>query len=79
MPAKKAPAFEDNLAALEELVEQLESGELSLDDAMKAFEQGIKLTRACQESLAKAEQKVEVLMSQNGEESLQPLPPMDAE
>lgn len=73
MAAKKAPVFEDNLTALEGIVEQLESGQLSLDDAMKAFEKGISLTRECQTALATAEQKVQVLMSKNGEQSLQPL------
>jgi exodeoxyribonuclease VII small subunit len=70
----KTPVFEENLGALEGIVEQLESGQLSLDDAMKAFEKGISLTRQCQESLATAEQKVQVLMNKNGEEMLQPLP-----
>lgn len=74
MATKDTPSFEDNLSALETVVEQLESGQLSLDDAMKAFEKGIKLTRDCQESLAKAEQKVQVLMAKNGEETLQDLP-----
>lgn len=79
MAAKKTPAFEDNLTALEGIVEQLESGQLSLDDAMKAFEKGISLTRECQTSLATAEQKVQVLLSKNGEESLQPLNHQDGE
>lgn len=74
MAKKETPSFEENLSALEQVVEQLESGQLSLDDAMKAFEQGIKLTRECQESLANAEQKVQVLMNKNGEASLEPLP-----
>ena len=73
MASKKNPAFEDKLSTLETLVEQLESGQLSLDEAMNAFEQGIKLTRDCQESLATAEQKVQVLMTKNGQNSLQPL------
>lgn len=71
MTTKKTPAFEENLAALEHIVEQLESGKLSLDESMKAFEQGIKLTRECQTSLASAEQKVQVLMNRNGEQSLE--------
>ena len=74
MTTKKTPSFEDNLNALEGIVDQLESGKLSLDEAMKAFEKGIKLTRACQESLATAEQKVQVLMSKSGEERLEPWP-----
>ncbi len=74
MATKKAPAFEENLSALESIVEQLESGQLSLDDALKAFEQGIKLTRECQESLAAAEQKVQILMNKHGEPTLETLP-----
>ncbi|WP_320823318.1 exodeoxyribonuclease VII small subunit [Reinekea sp.] len=79
MASKKNPAFEDKLSTLETLVEQLESGQLSLDEAMNAFEQGIKLTRDCQDSLATAEQKVQVLMTQNGQQSLQPLPEQGSE
>ncbi|MDO7643121.1 MAG: exodeoxyribonuclease VII small subunit, partial [Reinekea forsetii] len=72
--SKKTPAFEDKLSTLESLVERLESGQLSLDEAMDAFEQGIKLTRDCQESLATAEQKVQILMTKSGQQTLQPLP-----
>ncbi|ATX77927.1 MULTISPECIES: exodeoxyribonuclease VII small subunit [Reinekea] len=74
MASKKTPAFEDKLSTLESLVERLESGQLSLDEAMDAFEQGIKLTRDCQESLATAEQKVQILMTKSGQQTLQPLP-----
>ena len=68
-PAKNT--FEDDLSALENIVEQLESGDLSLDDAMKAFETGVKLTSNCQKTLADAQQKVQVLVDNNGLESLQ--------
>lgn len=62
MAARKKPVnFEASLEALENLVEELESGELPLEDALKAFEQGIKLTRDCQQALAEAEQKVTLL------------------
>ena len=61
--------FEAQLAELEGIVQQLEAGKLSLDDAMKCFERGIQLTRACQQTLKAAELKVQVLMG--GE--LQPL------
>lgn len=64
-------SFEDDLSALENIVEQLESGELSLDEAMKAFESGVKLTNQCQKTLANAQQKVQVLIDKNGLESLQ--------
>ena len=55
--------FEDALENLEKLVEAMEEGELSLEESLKAFEQGIKLTRECQTALEKAEQKVQLLVS----------------
>tara|TARA_Y100001951_G_scaffold21522_1_gene16453 strand:+ start:5919 stop:6161 length:243 start_codon:yes stop_codon:yes gene_type:complete len=64
---KAAPDFEHSLAELQSLVERLESGELSLEDSLTAFEQGIGLTRECQASLAQAEQKVQILLERDGE------------
>jgi exodeoxyribonuclease VII small subunit len=58
--------LESALEKLELLVESLEQGDLSLEDSLKAFESGIKLTRQCQETLAAAEQKVQLLIEQNG-------------
>ncbi|MFT4797196.1 MAG: exodeoxyribonuclease VII small subunit [Candidatus Azotimanducaceae bacterium] len=66
MAAKKSYPFESSLARLESLVEQMESGELSLDESLKLFEEGIKLTRECQQALADAEQKVNLLLEKNG-------------
>ena len=61
--------LEKALADLEELVEELESGDLPLEKAMKKFEDGIKLTRACQTALKEAEQKIEILLkSADGDE-----------
>ena len=57
---KVALDFEQSLADLQTLVERLENGELSLEDSLTAFEQGIGLTRDCQSALAQAEQKVQV-------------------
>tara|TARA_B100000767_G_scaffold209950_1_gene196945 strand:- start:776 stop:1021 length:246 start_codon:yes stop_codon:yes gene_type:complete len=54
--------FEDSLAELETLVQQMEQGDLTLEDSLAAFERGISLTRGCQSALAQAEQKVNVLM-----------------
>ncbi len=72
MSAKKSLNLEKALVDLENLVEELESGELPLDKAMKKFEEGIKLTRGCQSALKEAEQKVEILLqSAGGEESLE--------
>lgn len=71
MSAKKTFNLEKALDDLEVLVEELESGDLPLEKAMKKFEEGIKLTRGCQTALKDAEQKVEVLLkSAGGEETL---------
>lgn len=64
---KVALDFEQSLAELQQLVERLESGELSLEDSLTCFEQGIRLTRDCQAALAQAEQKVQILLERNGE------------
>lgn len=63
---KNSFAFEQSLAELETLVRKMESGEMSLEASLTAFEQGIRLTRDCQNALANAEQKVQKLISQNG-------------
>jgi exodeoxyribonuclease VII small subunit len=68
-PAKKFD-LEKALTDLEELVEELESGDLPLEKAMKKFEEGIKLTRGCQSALKEAEQKVEILLKSAGGEEL---------
>tara|TARA_B110000503_G_scaffold28345_1_gene45455 strand:- start:8402 stop:8647 length:246 start_codon:yes stop_codon:yes gene_type:complete len=60
--ASNAFNFEDSLAELETLVQQMEQGDLTLEDSLAAFERGISLTRGCQAALAQAEQKVNVLM-----------------
>ncbi|MBC87404.1 MAG: exodeoxyribonuclease VII small subunit [Bdellovibrionaceae bacterium] len=59
--------FEKKLGDLEKIVSAMESGELSLDDSLKKFEQGVKLTRECQEALEKAELKVQQLVSISAE------------
>lgn len=64
--------LEKALKDLETIVEDLESGDLPLDKAMKKFEDGIKLTRNCQAALKDAEQKVEILLqSVGGDEELE--------
>jgi exodeoxyribonuclease VII small subunit len=60
-PTKK-PDFERCLSRLEEVVRKLESPELSLDDAMKLFEEGVALSAECQKQLEEAEGKVEILL-----------------
>ena len=65
--------LEKSIDDLEKLVDELESGDLPLEKAMKKFEEGIKLTRQCQAALKEAEQKVEILVqSAGGEEALEP-------
>lgn len=59
--------FEKSLKQLESLVEKLEKGELSLEESLKQFEQGIKLTKECRQALQNAEQKISILSNENGE------------
>lgn len=68
--ARKTPQFEKSLAQLEALVTEMEEGGLSLEDSLKAFEKGIKLTRECMTSLNEAEQKVQLLIEENGQTQL---------
>lgn len=72
---KKSLDFEKQLESLESLVEVLETGNLSLEDSLKSFEQGIKVARECQEALKQAEQKVELLTRQGGELLSEPFEP----
>ena len=67
--AAEAPAFEQTLAELETLVRRLESGELALDEALRVFEHGVRLTRECQSALSGAQQKVQLLL-QRGESAV---------
>ena len=71
MSSTKKLNLEKSLADLEELVEELESGDLPLEKALKKFEEGIKLTRGCQAALKEAEQKVEILLKSAGGEELE--------
>jgi len=67
-----APAFEEALAELEALVETLEQGDLSLEESLKSFERGVSLARTCQDALARAEQKVAILTSDDKDADLAP-------
>ena len=69
---KKAFQFEESLAELEQLVERMEQGNLPLEESLKLFERGVQLTRSCQKALKDAEQKVQVLLEENGEPTLKP-------
>ena len=67
--------FEKALKELEELVERMEKGELSLENSLQAFERGIALTRHCQKALTEAEQKVEILTREGDEDRAEPFAP----
>jgi exodeoxyribonuclease VII small subunit len=58
------PSFEESLKKLESIVEQLEKGDLALEDSLKLFEQGVNLSAACKQELEAAEGKVQVLVKQ---------------
>ena len=64
MKDKEPPArsFESSLEALEEIVGKLEHGDLALEESLELFEQGIRLSRECQERLSQAERRIEILM-----------------
>lgn len=64
--------FEDSIKTLESIVKKLESGDLSLEESIKNFEEGVALSKDCQGALADAEQKVSVLMKENESWLLQP-------
>lgn len=57
--------FEKKLSRLEEIVHKMEKGDLALDESLKLFEEGVKLSRECQGKLTEAEAKVKVLMGEN--------------
>ena len=63
--------FEKSLQSLEELVGRMETGELSLEESLKHFEEGVKLTRQCQQALKTAEQKVSILMKKTEDAGLE--------
>ncbi len=59
---KKEANFENDLEQLEKIVAALEEGGLSLDDSLKRFEEGIRLSRACEKTLSEAEKRIEILL-----------------
>ena len=61
----KSKSFESSLEALEQIVRQLEEGDLPLEKSLELFEQGIRLSRECQERLGQAERRIEVLLRDN--------------
>ncbi|AMP89116.1 exodeoxyribonuclease VII small subunit [Legionella pneumophila] len=64
--------FEQSITELEEIVRQLEKGELTLEESLKQFEKGISLARRCQNALNQAEQKIETLTSTDSNFELDP-------
>ena len=62
----KLKDFEKSLQHLEKIVSQMESGELGLEESLQQFEQGIRLAKNCQDTLANAEMRVEQLIEKNG-------------
>ncbi len=66
------PKFEECLQRLEKIVDQLEKGDIPLEQALKLFEEGVQLSQSCRKELEEAEGKVEILLKQNGK--LQPVP-----
>lgn len=60
--AEKKQTFENSLKELERIVRRLEEGELPLEDSLRLFEDGVKLSRECQERLNEAERRIEILL-----------------
>lgn len=67
---QKTTDFESAIAELETLVEEMEHGDISLEDSLKKFERGIELTRTCQKALQDAEQKVRMLIEKKQSDTL---------
>ena len=63
-------SFEESLASLEAIVEQLERGDLPLEQSMELFEQGLKLSQVSQQKLQQAEQKLQILLTEQGQQVL---------
>tara|TARA_B100000029_G_C17344755_1_gene876587 strand:- start:459 stop:692 length:234 start_codon:yes stop_codon:yes gene_type:complete len=70
---KNKKSIESRLSELEAILEELESGDLELDQALKKFEQGVKLSRECQKTLEDAEMKIKILMDNELKETNQNL------
>jgi exodeoxyribonuclease VII small subunit len=78
MSKEKEIKFEAALGKLEEIVRTLEEGDLSLDDSLRMFEEGVKLSKLCGQKLDAAERRIEILMKDGqGEETPRPFTPPD--
>ncbi len=60
-------SFEEQIEQLESIVKELEKGELTLEDSVTKFEEGIKISRECNKTLEEAEKKITILVNQDGE------------
>lgn len=60
-------SFENNLEKLEKIISDLEKGDLSLDDSIKKFEEGINISNQCSKTLEEAEKKITILLNKDGE------------
>lgn len=71
------PSFEESLKKLESIVDKLEKGDLSLEESLKLFEEGVGLSTACKKELEEAEGKVEMLIKRrDGSFKTEPFPPL---
>lgn len=70
--AEPKPTFEEGLSKLEGIVKQLEGGELSLEESVKLFEQGVALSNTCRKQIREAETKVEILLKKGSEVVAEP-------
>lgn len=70
--ADKSMSFEKSLKKLNQLIENMESADISLDDSLKHFEEGVALIRDCQKALTAADQKVKILTEKAGKLALKP-------
>lgn len=72
------PKFEECLQRLEKIVDELEKGNVPLEQALKLFEEGMQLSSSCRKELEEAEGKVEILLKQNGKLQPEPLDQVSA-
>ncbi|MDR6224646.1 exodeoxyribonuclease VII small subunit [Desmospora profundinema] len=75
-PAQQLP-FEEAMKKLEEVVERLESGDVPLEESIRLFEEGMRLSRICGEKLDRMEQQVEMLVRENGDWVKKPFDPQE--
>jgi exodeoxyribonuclease VII small subunit len=76
-PADEEATYEDALRRLEEIVQRLESGQLGLDESLRLFEEGTRLTKVCQRRLTEAELRIERLMGKGDETEEMPSSGLD--